>query len=219
MSDSLICAGQRFGMYTVVEQAEGGSAKQRKWLCQCDCGEVRIVPETSLKRGCVTGCGCGRYPDLAGKHIGRLTVVERSDKYASRGKRKSPLWRCLCDCGSITYKATDTLTNASISMCRRCAEKYTASKAREGAGFVDGTQLTKITNLSSESKNMTGVRGVYFETKTQKYRARIRFQGKMHNLGRFDTLEEAVKARLVAEDDIFGGFLQQLETKTERTEV
>lgn len=85
------------------------------------------------------------------------------------------------------------------------------SKARDGAGYVGGTQISKIRKESSASDNTTGVRGVYFEAKTQKFRARIRFQGKMHNLGRFDTLEDAVKARQVAEDDIFGDFLRKLD--------
>ena len=203
--------GQRFGRYTVVGPVEPDSKNgRRKWICRCDCGNERAVLESDLNRGHSKSCGCRKRASLEGKRIGKLTVLERAEKYSSRGKRKVQLWKCLCDCGEITYKATDTLNNDSQSMCKRCAEKYTIEKARE-AGYVDGTQLSKIVRESSASDNMSGVRGVYFDQKTQMYRVRVRFQGKMHEFGRYHTLEEAVKVRQVAEDDIFGDFLRKLD--------
>ena len=128
--------GQRFGMYTVIGTAESTPNGHRRWLCRCDCGTERAVLATNLKRGHSTGCGCSRNRDLAGQRVGHLTVLERSDRYGSRGKRKVPLWKCLCDCGAITYKATDTLTNPALSMCADCAAKYAAEKMRAGAGYA-----------------------------------------------------------------------------------
>ena len=187
--------GQRFGMLVVIAQAESNAAGQRRWVCRCDCGKEHTVTGSNLMRGTTVSCGCKRYKSLEGQHIGKLTVIGRSEKYGSRGSRKIQLWECRCDCGAITYKATDTLTNPDISMCQDCANKYAASKAREKAGFVNGTQLAKISNQSEFSDNRSGVRGVYFDGKTGKYRARLRFQGKVYNLGTYATLEDAVKAR------------------------
>ena len=206
--------GQKFGMYTVIGPAESSTTGQRRWTCRCDCGEVRVVFASNLKKGHSVSCGCRRLRNLEGERVGRLTVLERSDRYASRGKRKVQLWKCLCDCGNVTYKATDTLTNPEQSMCSDCAQRYAAACAREGAGFVEGTQLSKIQNLTQVSKNFTGVRGVYFEAKTRKYRARLRFQGKLYNLGSYSTLEEAVQARRVAEEDIYGNFLAMRKPST-----
>ena len=206
--------GQRFGMYTVIEQAESSPGGHRRWTCRCDCGEIRVVFATNLKKGHSTGCGCRRFRDLAGERIGRLTVLERSDRYASRGERKVQLWKCLCDCGAITYKATDTLTNPEESMCSECSQRHAAACARAGAGYVEGTQLSKIQNIPQESKGFTGVRGVYFEAKNRKYRARLKFQGKVYNLGSYSTLEEAAQARRVAEEDIYGNFLAMRKPST-----
>lgn len=152
-----------------------------------------------------------KYRDLTGQHIGALTVLERSDKYATRGKRTVRLWKCRCDCGEITYKATDTLTNSDRNSCQRCAEKYAVSKAREGAGFIGGTQVSKIKNIKRESNNLSGVRGVYFDRKTGKYRARIKFKGKLYNFGSFCKLEDAIAARKVGEEQIYKAFLDSLE--------
>lgn len=118
------------------------------------------------------------------------------------------MWRCRCDCGEITYKATDTLSNPSVSMCQSCSLKYGIEKARKKAGYTEGTQITKIQNISEASDNAAGVRGVYFEPKTGRYRARIKFQGKLYNLGSFYDLEDAVKARREGEERFFGHFLE-----------
>lgn len=199
--------GQRFGKLVVIGQAESTPSGQRQWRCQCDCGNQRVVLGSNLTRGSTVSCGCKRYRDLTGQRIGRLTVIGRSDRYGSRGKRKQQLWECLCDCGAVTYKATDTLTNPDISMCQDCAAQYAAAKAREKAGYVDGTQLSRITVASGISDNASGIRGVYLEQKTGRYRARIKFQGKVHNLGSFRTSEEAAKARKEAEEALFESFL------------
>ncbi len=48
--------GQRFGRLLVVEEAEKSNG-QRRWHCACDCGEKRIVFQSSLRRG-AQSCGC-----------------------------------------------------------------------------------------------------------------------------------------------------------------
>ena len=200
--------GQRFGMLTVVEQAASGKDGKRRWICRCDCGKETTVLGQNLTRGGTVSCGCKKRNDLTGQRIGRLTVLEQSDQYGTRGSRKQRLWKCRCDCGQLTYKATDSLTNPDISMCKDCAGKYGAEKAREKAGFTGGTQLAKIRVESDKSDNLSGVRGVYYDGKRGKYRARIKFKRKIYNLGYFTNLEDAIKARKRAEEDYFGKFLE-----------
>ena len=199
--------GEKFGKLTVIGQAPSTAKGQRRWVCRCDCGIEKIVIGSNLKRGTTVSCGCKHKNDLTGQRIGKLTVIERSDKYGSRGKRQAQLWKCLCDCGAITYKATDTLTNPDISMCQNCAAEYAITRARANLGFEGGTQITKIKNRPEASENLSGVRGVYLDRKTGKYRARLKFQGKLYNLGCYTMLEDAVKARRRGEEEIFDTFL------------
>lgn len=205
--------GQTFGRLTVAEQAPSDERGQRRWLCRCECGGTRLVTTAYLTGGRVTDCGCGKSPDLTGKRFGRLTVLGRSDRRGSRGARTTPLWECRCDCGEITYKAADTLTNPDVSMCKTCAAAFAVTRAREGAGYTEGTQLSRIQNIEEKSDNRSGVRGVYLDGKTGRYRARIRFRGKLYNLGSYPTLEEAVKARRRGEEDYFGKFLETREAE------
>lgn len=59
--------------------------------------------------------------------------------------------------------------------------------------------VDNATNRKNRSDNTSGKIGVGFSSKTGKWRARIRLHGKRHNLGEFDTLEDAIAAREKAE--------------------
>lgn len=140
-------SGQTFGRLTAIRRvpAPEGSDGRVRWLCKCTCGNECVVLAVNLKSGHTTSCGCRKLRnDLAGQHIGMLTVLERSDKFATRGARRVQLWKCRCDCGNITYKATDTLTNSQENSCWPCACKRNAANAIKSAGFEDGTQTYKI---------------------------------------------------------------------------
>lgn len=203
--------GNRYGKLTVIDRAESAADGQRRWLCRCDCGGSHIVTTYNLTSGRTTNCGCRKSPDLTGKVFGRLTVLGRSEKRSPRGARTTPMWQCRCECGEITYKATDTLTNPDTSMCQACAGKENALVARAAAGYVAGTQLSKIRSTGATAENSSGYRGVYYDGKSNRYRVRLKFRGKTVNLGYFDQLEDAIQARQRAEEEIFGAFLQTLE--------
>lgn len=66
---------------------------------------------------------------------------------------------------------------------------------RKAAGYVDGTQLSRIRNVPETSTNSSGVVGVYFHKNSGKWVSKITFQGKRYYLGRYDTLEKAAQAR------------------------
>lgn len=151
----------------------------------------------------------GKNIDLTGESFGRLTVLRRSEKRAPRGKRTVPLWECKCECGAITYKATDTLKNKDLSMCADCAALYSAETARKHAGFVDGTQITKIKTMNLTAANSSGVMGVYFDKRSNRWRARLKFKGKLMNFGSFLKFEDAVSARKRAENEYYGEFLDK----------
>ena len=153
--------------------------------------------------------------NLIGRRFGKLEVIGRSDKRGSRGARTVPLWECRCECGVICYKATDTLTNPEISMCNDCAGKYATEKARAKAGYVDGTQISKLTSTKLISTNTSGARGVYFDKRTGLWRARLKFKGKLMNFGSYKNFEDAVKARKEAEQKIYGAYLDNYKMKTE----
>ena len=61
-------------------------------------------------------------------------------------------------------------------------------------------------NLSIRKTNKSGVSGVCWDKDANKWRADIAYKKKKINLGRFDNLEDARKAREDAEEEYFGEF-------------
>ena len=59
-------------------------------------------------------------------------------------------------------------------------------------------------NLSLSKANKTGHKGVCFESFTNKWKAYIRVDRKMINLGRFEKIEDAITIRKQAEQKYFG---------------
>lgn len=51
---------QRFGRLLVIED-KGSDKKGSLWLCQCDCGSMKIVHGSHLVRFAVVSCGCYHY--------------------------------------------------------------------------------------------------------------------------------------------------------------
>ena len=87
--------GERFGLLTVLNEAEPyfqpSGRRLVQWNCLCDCGNKTIVRTTNLRSGHTTSCGCacGRI-DLINKKYGRLTVIK---------KLPNGYHLCRCDCG------------------------------------------------------------------------------------------------------------------------
>jgi hypothetical protein len=81
---------------------------------------------------------------------------------------------------------------------------------REKAGYVNGTQISRIKSDKLIATNTSGCRGVYLDRKTGRWRARLKFKGKLMNFGSYENFEDAVKARKEAEWLYYGEFLEEI---------
>ena len=111
---------QKFGRWTVLYRTTSINNRDTTWMCRCDCGVERPVLGKNLKNGRSTSCGCykkekdtSRFSernkaaalDLRGQKYGKLTPLEPTEKRCGN----SIVWKCLCDCGNITYVSVDNL--------------------------------------------------------------------------------------------------------------
>ena len=62
--------GQRFGLWSVIEQAGTNRWNEATWSCRCDCGTVRVVAGKGLRAGTSRSCGCAK-PALARATLGK----------------------------------------------------------------------------------------------------------------------------------------------------
>ena len=56
MGNYIDLEGQRFGRLVAIEKVNG--TKPLKWLCKCDCGNLKSVRSCDLRSGHTRSCGC-----------------------------------------------------------------------------------------------------------------------------------------------------------------
>ena len=119
--------GKKLGMLTVLEEdkSRGREARgERFWVCRCDCGNVKTVRQSSLRRANGTrSCGCLHKPlagarfDLTGNRYGLLTVVGRAEPLPGGDRDHGRRWDCVCDCGKKAVMKTEDLLSGHARSC------------------------------------------------------------------------------------------------------
>lgn len=138
-----------------------------------------------------------------GDRFGRLTVVaETEERYHG-----TIVWVCKCECGNENKVPSARLSRGHTRSCGCMLDEHLSS-VREKL-VVDGTNLGHIASKKISKNNTSGHRGVTYNVATGKWRAYIGFKGKIITLGGFDRIEDAVKARLGAEEQYFKPTLEK----------
>lgn len=203
--------GQRFGKLLVLsptdKRVDNGSVV---WLCKCDCGNIAEVSSRRLLRGKVRSCGCLSNPplkDYVGKRFGRLTVLEyagKKRKVTDRSKTTITYWKCQCDCGKEVVVGQPELQNGDTQSCG-CLQR---ERSTESLDLYDNTSVAILERDKRRlrSSNTSGYTGVC-QTKDGKWIAYINFKKKRYWLGRYEKIEDAIKARKCGEE-IHDDFLE-----------
>ena len=194
-------------MLTVIKEL--GS---NKVLCKCDCGNEKVINKDNVKSGKVLSCGCllrqkGRQrldlqKNTVGQRFGNLVVLEELG-----GGRVL----CQCDCGKSKNINKGHLLNGDITSCG-CAQKLRPAKAKEEY-LLNNTYIATIRSDKPSKRSTTGIKGVYWSKTKNKYQAAIRCQGINHELGYFNSLAEAVAARIEAEATYFKPLIDDFNKK------
>lgn len=133
-----------------------------------------------------------------GAKFGYLTTRQAFGK-DNQGSAK---WLCDCDCGNSVNVSARSLILGKTRSCG-CLK---SEKSRQQLGLVSGTSIRVIQNNKPRSDNKLGVRGVVFCK--GKYEAYLTLAGKRMYFGRFDRLEDAAKAREMAEKQHYEPILE-----------
>lgn len=125
----------------------------------------------------------GRRPrDLSGQKFGLLTAMYPTERRDHRG---SVYWHCVCEC------------------LKDKNQKQIAQRRH----LVDGTCVEVLEKRKKRRDNASGFRGVFYLKNSNRYRVDIGFKGKRYYVGLFEDYDEAVQARLEAENLIHNSFI------------
>ena len=160
----------------------------------------------------------GKHKDLTGQRFGRLTVVKRAENVDGRAT-----WTCLCDCGKSAIVSAKNLKNGSTNSCGCLKREVLIKTLGNTAGAIrelywrEGTMLNRLGQKPSK-RSCSGVTGVFPDRARGCWAAEISISGVKHNLGRFAKIEDAIKARKLAEDQYFEPILKKYKFIQEDTQ-
>ena len=119
--------GKRFGKLTVVEYyGKKGNRNKKHYLCQCDCGNTKVVSVDNLRSGHTQSCGClihresVRRIDLSNKRFGKLVAL----RFSKSDECGTTFWWCRCDCGNEIEVAYNNLKYGNTKSCGCWHEKH-----------------------------------------------------------------------------------------------
>lgn len=215
---------------TVVERAEDyvdtNGRHYIQWWCQCNCGNDTLVKvrDGNLMHGNVRSCGClgkesraslkkyNKY-DLSGKHgIGWTTNTNQEFYFDLEDyeKIKDYCWREHHP--SKNYRRIETdlpghkkiFLHQLITGYNLCDHKNHNTFDNRKENLREATHQENTRNKSKSKSNKSGFIGVSWDKSREKWTVRINTGEKYAYLGRFDSKEDAIKARLQGELEYFG---------------
>lgn len=223
--------GKRFGRLTIIKRVENrilpSGQKRSQWLCKCDCGNYATVLGYMLTSGNTQSCGC-LHDEAFAKARKKYNTYDLSGEYeigyTSNGNE---FWFDLEDydkikdyCWTITnngYVSAYNPKNRNRVLLHRIimecdnTEVYIDHKHGEKSRFDNRKSNLRIATPNQNAMNRvllqtntSGVTGVSFNKKRDKWEAYIGIDNKRINLGRFNDFEDAVSARKEAEEKYFG---------------
>jgi hypothetical protein len=222
---------QTFNRLTVVKFSHMGNHGESMWLCDCDCGNKNIVVSRgNLKNGNVQSCGClhkertsesnkkeNKY-DLTSAEYGVGWTANTNEEFYF-DKEDYDKIKDYCWCASIT-KGVKRLSTRNPK-----TKKIIRMHILLGYKNYDHIDKNELNNVKSNLRrcthqqndfnrglyknNTSGITGVYWNKKSNKWVASIMIDGKTKYLGLFIDKKEAIKTRLKAEQIYFKEFSPQ----------
>lgn len=206
--------GMTIGKFKILEQYSKDYKVYLKTKC-IKCGKIAIVSQNHVKdrKCCESNSAATQFKALeASQHeiINNIEILEKSYKKSGHW-----FWKCKCLCGNIFYAQLSDIKSGKIKSCGCYKRKSINSDIREKGMkayaekyLKDGTNLAAISRKTLSNNNTSGVTGVTYVAKKDKWIAQLWFKNN-HYSKTFDTKEEAIKYRKELEEKYFKPILDK----------
>ena len=206
-----------------------------KWICECSCEQhniVSIVGASLTKKNGTRSCGCL----IAQQTVARNKDCKKYNKYDLSGeygigwtsntnqefyfdledydKIKNICWYEVIRHGVHSLEGQNCVTGNTTSMHillgYKCYDHIDRNELNNRkCNLRQASNSEQCQNRSKFKNNTSGITGVHYDQKRNKYIARIQINNNRVVVGCYDNKEDAIKARLDAEQEYFGEFAPQ----------
>jgi len=157
-ADNLL--GEVFHKWTVIDFGGRNKSGNILWKCRCECGTIRNVLGTNLKRGVSKSCGlCTRssVESLIGKRFGRWEVISK-EGFNSCGQT---MWLCQCECGTERIVNGSSLRTGRSNSCG-CVSEGNKRHGMSGTRFYEiwSSMINRCKNKGQTAYKHYGGRGI-----------------------------------------------------------
>lgn len=215
----------RSGMLLAISPAYADKRHGMLWNCKCDCGNDVLVYASVIKAQRQKSCGCMRYKFVAQSKKKYNQYIFVKDFVIGYTAKNEPFWVDISDYGRI--KNISWHSDGKGYICGFYEGKQVflhrfIMNALDNGIIIDhinhcgldnrkrnlryATAAQNSYNKSIHSQTISGRRGIYWDKARHKWRAYIVCNRKYVNIGRYDSLDSAIKAREIAEKYYFKDF-------------
>ena len=230
MAKLIDLTGEKFDKLTVTQRSNNiilPSGKQVvAWDCLCDCGNTIVARGDYLRGGVTRHCGCDRKGNGVGKlsKLNNYIILEdyvvgfstntHNEFYVDADdfdKIQKYSWY-ESDTGYLMSRINDKIVRMHRLIMNVENKKIvidhinhnTLDNRKNNLRIATNSQNNMNRGLSNS--NNSGITGVCWDKRKEKWRAYIKIDSKQIELGCYNRFEDAVKARKEAEENYFGEY-------------
>lgn len=130
--------GQRFGRLMVISEAEERTkCGEVKYLCQCDCGNTKIIAGTSLRYGKSKSCGC----------LLSESTAKRSRSHGKSKTRLFKIWAGMRDrCTNPNRREYKDYGGRGITVCKEWEDFQAFYDWSMANGYAENLTIDRVEN-------------------------------------------------------------------------
>lgn len=134
--------GKKYGRLTVLGLSEKKSGRKSYWVCECECGNKKLVRSDCLKKGQVQSCGCMKK-EQDRVNLGRTT---HGDTPVGSHKRLWQIWQGMKQrTSNQNKKSYAKYGGRGITVCDEWRDSYIAFKEWAFAnGYDENLTIERI---------------------------------------------------------------------------
>ena len=176
--------GQRFGRLIVIKRVKNevlsNGRKGSYWLCQCDCGNTKVVRGTHLTDGNTQSCGC----------LQRETLLKCRTVHGQFGTRIYGIWANMKNrCNLPTEPNYKNYGGRGISVCEEWNQNFAAfyDWAIQN-GYTDELTIDRIdVNGNYEPSNCRWV-NMRVQQNNRRNNTHLEFNGDVHTIAEWSRI-------------------------------